>query len=111
MRLEKLATLTSLCLIPADKSMSDKICKNYFVTGKVQGVWFRAHTQREAEKLGLTGWVRNLPDGSVEVLACGDENALAQLEIWLRRGPERALVAEVTSAVVEYQTHSTFEII
>lgn len=103
--------LTSLCLIPADKSMSDKICKNYFVTGKVQGVWFRAHTQREAEKLGLTGWVRNLPDGSVEVLACGNEAALVQLESWLRRGPERALVTEVTCVAAAFEEHSMFEIV
>ena len=49
--------------------MVDKICINCLVSGKVQGVWFRANTQKEAQKLGVTGWVRNLPDGRVEVLA------------------------------------------
>jgi len=61
----------------------------------VQGVFFRASTREEARRLGLTGWVRNLPDGRVEVLACGEEQALRDLLSWLGRGPEHANVTHV----------------
>ena len=64
----------------------------YYVSGKVQGVWFRASTRERALALGLQGYARNLADGRVEVLAAGDAAALAQLEAWLRRGPEHARV-------------------
>jgi len=63
-------------------------------------VFFRAGTEEAARRLGLTGWVRNLRDGRVELIACGDEENLAQLETWLRRGPTGARVAAVTSSVV-----------
>lgn len=69
--------------------------RHFLVTGKVQGVYFRVSTQREALRLGLRGWVRNLADGRVEVVACGDAQALAALQEWLWRGPERALVESV----------------
>ncbi len=65
----------------------------YRVTGRVQGVFFRASTARLAESLGLRGHARNLPDGSVEVLAIGPAAALAELEAFLRRGPPRAVVS------------------
>lgn len=70
-------------------------CRHYVVSGRVQGVWFRAHTQREAQQLGLSGWVRNLADGRVEVLACGDADTLAQFETLLRRGPQAARVDDL----------------
>jgi acylphosphatase len=59
----------------------------------VQGVFFRANTRQQAVRLGLTGWARNLPDGSVMVLACGEADALEQLKLWLRRGPPMASVS------------------
>ncbi len=62
------------------------------VQGRVQGVFFRASTQKEAKNLGLLGWARNLPDGSVEVLATGTEEAVNQLKIWLKNGPPEARV-------------------
>jgi acylphosphatase len=71
------------------------ICKRYFVSGRVQGVFYRANTQREAKSLGLTGWVRNRSDGRVEVFACGDEPALADFEKWLETGPEYAKVTNI----------------
>jgi acylphosphatase len=71
-------------------------CIRCIVTGKVQGVWFRASTQRQAQRLGVTGLVRNLPDGAVEVIACGADGAVAQLVEWLHRGPEHARVAAVS---------------
>lgn len=65
------------------------------VRGRVQGVFFRAATQREARRLGLTGWVRNRPDGSVEMLAEGDESQLRQLCMWAEKGPSAARVEDV----------------
>jgi len=70
-------------------------CARFVVSGRVQGVFFRAATQREAERLGLTGWVRNCDDGTVEVVACGGGQAIEQLEGWLQRGPPNARVAAV----------------
>ncbi|XXT18359.1 acylphosphatase [Sorangium sp. So ce429] len=66
-----------------------------FVRGRVQGVFFRASTQREAKRLGLTGWVKNRPDGSVEVLAEGEEDGLKELIAWANRGPSAARVERV----------------
>ncbi len=86
--------------------MQSKICMRYFISGHVQGVWFRASAQDEAKKLGLTGWARNLPDGRVEVLACGDEAQLAQFYQWLRRGPELSRVDEV---IIEKSSFEEFE--
>ncbi len=63
------------------------------VRGRVQGVGFRDATCREAQRLGLAGWVRNRLDGDVEVTAEGDEALLRQLENFLRRGPRMANVA------------------
>jgi len=57
-----------------------------YLRGRVQGVWFRSSTREEALRLGLTGWVRNLPDGRVEFVAEGDEAALEDLVAWCRRG-------------------------
>ena len=66
-----------------------------FISGRVQGVSYRAYTQREAMQLSLTGWVRNCPDGRVELEAEGEEAALQQLLAWCRQGPPAAIVAEV----------------
>ncbi|MCP4573088.1 MAG: acylphosphatase [bacterium] len=62
------------------------------VRGRVQGVAFRWYTQREARRLGLTGWVRNRPDGSVRLVAEGPRAVLDQLWAWLAHGPDRARV-------------------
>lgn len=61
----------------------------------MQGVFFRASTQEVARRLGLSGHAINLDDGSVEVLACGDESAIDELEAWLQRGPSHAVVKAV----------------
>lgn len=65
------------------------------VSGRVHGVNYRAATQSQAQRLGLTGWVRNRPDGSVEVMAEGPRVALEQLAAFLHRGPPAAWVAAV----------------
>jgi acylphosphatase len=65
------------------------------VTGRVQGVSFRASTCSEARRLGVVGWVRNLPDGSVELEAEGDDDRVAALLAWCEHGPPGARVANV----------------
>jgi acylphosphatase len=65
------------------------------VAGHVQGVYFRAATAERALELGVRGWVRNLPDRRVEVLAAGNPEAIAALTRWLWQGPPRARVASV----------------
>ena len=67
-------------------------CRHLFVRGRVQGVGFRWHTRAEALALGLTGWVRNLPDGRGEAWGEGDAAALERFLAWIRRGPPAARV-------------------
>jgi acylphosphatase len=73
----------------------------YIVKGRVQGVFFRASTRQVAESLVLRGHAINLPDGDVEVLACGDSDALDRLGEWLQDGPPRARVERVIARDVE----------
>lgn len=70
----------------------------FFVSGRVQGVFFRASTRRQAERLGLRGWAVNLADGRVEVLAVGSAAAVQQLGDWLHEGPPAAKVLVVDTA-------------
>lgn len=69
--------------------------RRLLISGRVQGVGFRYSLQREAERLGLAGWVRNRSDGGVEALAQGAPDALDALVAWARRGPPAARVSEV----------------
>jgi acylphosphatase len=66
-----------------------------YVRGRVQGVFFRASSQREAKRLGLTGWVKNRNDGSVEMLAEGEEEELKELIAWAHHGPTSCRVERV----------------
>lgn len=84
--------------------------RRYLVSGRVQGVSFRAATRHQARALGLAGHARNLPDGRVEVLAQGREEALGQLESWLWRGPPAARVDFVAASEVESSALHGFEI-
>lgn len=70
-------------------------CARFLVTGRVQGVFFRAATREQALRLDLGGHARNLPDGRVEVVASGSEDALTELEEWLWQGPPAARVEAV----------------
>jgi acylphosphatase len=88
--------------------MSEKMGIHCFVSGKVQGVWFRASTQDKAKELGLTGWARNLPDGRVEVLAFGEKEMLTALYEWLHEGPPMAKVTEVTYEEVPWKELERF---
>lgn len=79
--------------------MMSKVCTIAWVHGTVQGVGFRYSTQREALQLGLTGYARNLDDGSVEVVACGEADKIEQLTAWLKAGGPRS--ARVEKVVTE----------
>jgi acylphosphatase len=68
----------------------------FIVTGRVQGVFYRASTREQALGLGLAGHAKNRSDGSVEVVACGAADALDALERWLRQGPPEARVETVS---------------
>jgi acylphosphatase len=75
--------------------VSDWIARRCHVSGRVQGVFFRASTRLRARELGVTGHARNLPDGRVEVLACGPPAAVEALCGWLWEGPPSAQVSAV----------------
>lgn len=80
------------------------------VSGRVQGVFYRAATQRKAAELGITGWVRNLSGGEVEVLAFGTLEQLQILQKWLWQGPPAAKVNHVESKEVDWQSYTDFSI-
>ena len=77
------------------------VCRRSFVSGRVQGVFYRATCVRKAEALGLTGYARNLSDGRVEVLACGEAAAVAQFVAWLWEGSPASKVSAVESTEVD----------
>ena len=86
------------------------VCKRCLVSGKVQGVFYRASTAERARALGVTGYARNLPDGCVEVLACGDEDKVKEFVDWLWQGPPAAKVDAVTVEDAEVDSQpSKFE--
>lgn len=76
---------------------------HFFVEGKVQRVFFRETTRKVAESCNVTGWVRNLPDGRVEGVIEGEEEAVKQVEDFIHRGPELAQVTAVSVELEEYR--------
>jgi acylphosphatase len=86
------------------------VCRRFTVSGVVQGVGFRYAALAEARRLGLTGWVRNLPNGDVEALACGDPQVLAAFEQWLWQGPRAARVTNVATQDAPDQGFADFRI-
>lgn len=80
----------------------------FTIRGRVQGVFFRASTRSVAESLGITGHAINLSNGDVEVLACGDRDALDQLAQWLEEGPPHARVDDVTVLDVNPEPQAGF---
>jgi acylphosphatase len=85
--------------------MTEGITQHIVARGRVQGVWFREAMRQEAQRLGVTGWVRNRLDGSVEAVVHGSPEAVAEIIAWARRGPE---AAEVKSLEVS-EAHGAFE--
>ncbi len=89
----------------------NRIALHVWVSGRVQGVWFRQSTKEQAEANGVCGWVRNLPDGRVEALLVGDANGVHLVEAWLNQGPPLATVAEVVAEEVACdETFDGFEV-
>lgn len=80
------------------------------ITGRVQGVGFRYAMQREAERRGVTGWVRNRRDGAVEALVQGEADAVEALLAWARRGPPGARVSEVKTSPAQEAAAARFEL-
>lgn len=85
-------------------------CRLFRVTGRVQGVFFRASTQTAARDLGLGGYAVNCDDGSVEVFACGSSDAVDRLEAWLHDGPPMASVEAVAVLSREGEPRNDFTI-
>ncbi|MBZ9568407.1 MULTISPECIES: acylphosphatase [Modicisalibacter] len=83
-------------------------CVQARVTGKVQGVWFRAATQSQAREAGVTGYAVNCEDGSVEVVLCGHREAVDSVVDWLWQGPPAAQVAHVEAVDIDWQPHDDF---
>jgi acylphosphatase len=90
--------------------MSDTGAVHLFVRGRVQGVFFRASTQKTAKGLGLTGWVKNCSDGSVEIQAEGDKAKLEEFIAWCRKGPPLASVSGVDLNWVEVKGLNSFDV-
>lgn len=91
--------------------MTDGITKRCLVSGRVQGVFFRASARTEAESLGVDGWARNLSDGRVEVVAHGSESAVEALCDWLHEGPPAAQVDEVSCEETDARVEPGFRIV
>ncbi|MEJ2763756.1 acylphosphatase [Photobacterium sp. MCCC 1A19761] len=87
-----------------------QICVKVMIKGMVQGVGFRFHTAHEGLKFGLAGYAKNLPDGSVEVLACGEEAQVKQLVQWLQQGPRASRVDKVETEALAWRHVDGFEI-
>jgi acylphosphatase len=77
------------------------IARRCLVSGRVQGVFYRASARTRAQELGVTGYARNLPDGRVEVLACGDPEAVASLCRWLWQGSPASHVTAIDESEVD----------
>ena len=89
-------------------------CYHFVVSGRVQGVFFRASTREQAMRLQLSGWVRNLMTGDVELVACGDVKRIEQLQAWLWQGPKFASVTKVKSERLSgtgADAHKDFEVL
>lgn len=75
--------------------MADAVRANILVTGRVQGVFYRSSAMQEAQRLGIHGFIQNVPDGAVEAVVEGPEAAVEQFIVWCRSGPPSAQVADV----------------
>lgn len=82
------------------------------VSGRVQGVYFRAFTKKQANKLNLTGYAKNLSNGDVEIIACGEKSQVEKLVQWCHKGPIMAKVNSVrTQPLTPAQPYRGFEVL
>ncbi|MBL4911485.1 MAG: acylphosphatase [Alteromonadaceae bacterium] len=87
-----------------------KVCFQVHVSGTVQGVFFRASTQQQAIEYSLSGYARNLADGDVELIICGEQENVETMLQWLEHGPENAEVTDLQSKQVPLQEFNHFSI-
>ena len=87
-----------------------KIGIHCFISGKVQGVWFRQNSLEYAIKLNLTGWVRNLIDGRVELEVYREKKYISQFIEWLKQGPKHASVSQLDYKEIKIINYKTFTI-
>ncbi|MEL6162813.1 MAG: acylphosphatase [Cyanobacteria bacterium J06641_2] len=95
----------------SNPNLPKQIRAHTFISGKVQGVGYRYSTMNEAKKLGLKGWVRNLPDSRVEALFEGESEVVEEMIRWCHRGPTAAVVKDVQVEYSEAEGLQGFEII
>jgi len=81
------------------------------VSGKVQGVFFRATAKDVADEIGITGWVKNAEDGNVEAMAKGTQEQLQKFIDWCKKGPPKAVVTDVKIAPADEQVFDQFNVI
>jgi len=91
--------------------MDPHVARHVHVEGRVQGVGFRWHTRAEARALGVTGWVKNLADGRVEVWLEGQSSSVDALVAWLRRGPSGAYVEDIEVVDTTPRHPASFELL
>lgn len=82
-----------------------------WISGKVQGVGYRLSAENEARKLGVNGWVKNLPDGRVEAVLEGEKAAVEQMKQWCRQGPTAAVVKDVQVQEESPENLSQFQVV
>lgn len=87
--------------MPSPTEQPSVFARRFFVRGRVQGVGFRWFAEREAHTIGIVGWIRNNPDGGVEVFAMGTRDQLAKLRSSLQQGPRAARVDDVAESDAE----------
>lgn len=87
-----------------------RVARHLVIHGRVQGVWFRDSTRREAESRGVAGWVRNCSDGTVEAWLEGDGQAVEAVVAWCATGPPRAAVERVDATDEQPRGHAAFDV-
>ena len=88
----------------------DRVCHHYSVSGIVQGVFFRDSTREKARSLNISGYAKNMADGSVEIIACGSAENIAKMSEWLKRGPPMATVDGIEEQIVSDREFTGFRI-
>ncbi|MCP4670960.1 MAG: acylphosphatase [Desulfobacula sp.] len=86
--------------------MPDNILIKLIITGRVQGVFFRAETKKTADRLGINGYVKNLSDGSVEAMLQGDSSIVARMIQWCNKGPAASLVSHIEQSIEQENEQS-----
>lgn len=91
-----------------EEQLLTRECRLFLIEGRVQGVLFRESTRRQAQPLGITGYAKNMEDGSVQVLACGEATSLDRLAEWLKQGPPMAQVERLEWIRSSHQCPDSF---